>query len=214
MGSVVVPKARAAGLKVIPHLRPKTAGRHPLGKDPDALVCDLGDAAALDAAMVRADAVACLVGTMRKRFAQGDTYESSDYMPVVQLIESAKRAGGGRHFTLLSSVGARPGSGYLGWKWKCEEAVRKSGLPYAILRPSFFDDTGAASTPSDGGRRRPPPLVAGAIKAMGYIPGLRSVSERILPISINRLAEVVVRCATQKPAALELEGRPLRHDEL
>src|ERR1700694_4644184 len=108
VGTVVVPELRAAGLSVIPHVRPKTAAKHPMGKDPDALICDLSDAAALDAAMARVQAVVCLVGTMKKRFATGDTYESSDYQPVVYLVESARRAGpDARHFVLLSSFGTR-----------------------------------------------------------------------------------------------------------
>src|SRR5207245_922691 len=82
VGSALVPHLRAAGFKVLPHVRPKTASNHPLGKDPDAQIFDLGEAAKLDEALRRCDAIVCLAGTMRKRFAQGDTYESSDYRPV------------------------------------------------------------------------------------------------------------------------------------
>jgi nucleoside-diphosphate-sugar epimerase len=113
VGSALVPHLRAKGFSVIPHVRPKTAERHPLGKDPDALVIDLSDAPKLDAAISRAQAVVCAVGTMRRRFAAGDTYESSDCRPVVQLVESAKRAGQSPHFALVSSLGA-PGLGIPG----------------------------------------------------------------------------------------------------
>src|SRR5690349_19342371 len=89
-GTALVPRLRAAGFEVVPHVRPKTAPRHPLGKDEDAFVAELGEAQKLDAVMDRAQAVVCLVGTMRRRFAAGDTYESSDYLPVVQLAESAR----------------------------------------------------------------------------------------------------------------------------
>jgi uncharacterized protein YbjT (DUF2867 family) len=212
VGSVVVPKARAAGLRVVPHVRPKTAGRHPLGKDPEALICELGEAAALDRAMAGVDAVACLVGTMRRRFAAGDTYESSDYQPVVDLIASAKRAPGGpRYLVLLSSVGARAGSGYLGWKWRVEEAVRGSGLPHTILRPSIFDDRGSGAAPSDGRARRPPPLVGGALRLLAVVPGLRALGERLAPISIDELADAVVRAARDRgPVNAVLEGKQLR----
>src|SRR3954452_23715440 len=91
VGTALVPRLRAAGIEVIPHVRPKTAARHPLGKDPQALIADLGDAGRLDAAMAQVDSVVCLVGTMRRRFAAGDTYESSDYLPVLQLAQSAQR---------------------------------------------------------------------------------------------------------------------------
>ena len=51
IGTVLVPFLRARGFEVIPHVRPKTAARHPLGKDPQALVADLSDSVRLDAAM-------------------------------------------------------------------------------------------------------------------------------------------------------------------
>src|SRR2546423_11493656 len=84
VGTVLVPELRKSGIAVTPHVRPATAAKHPLGKDPEALVCDLADIGKLDPAMARCDGVACLVGTMRSRFRNGDTYESSDYLPVVE----------------------------------------------------------------------------------------------------------------------------------
>src|SRR3954471_25018633 len=122
VGSALVPALRSRGLGVIPHVRPRTADKHPLGRDPEALVCDLADLVKLDAAMARARAVVCSVGTMRRRFAAGDTYQSSDYQPVVQLVESARRRGS-RFFILVSALGARAGSGSLGWKHKAEQVV-------------------------------------------------------------------------------------------
>ena len=91
VGTVLVPELRKSGIEVTPHVRPATAAKHPMGKDPEAVICDLGDLGKVDAAMVRCDAVACLVGTMRSRFRDGDTYESSDFLPVVELVEAATR---------------------------------------------------------------------------------------------------------------------------
>ena len=202
VGSALVPFLRARGFEVIPHVRPKTAARHPLGNDPQALVCDLSDPAKLDAAMARAQAVVCLVGTMRKRFAAGDTYESSDYLPVVQLADSARRAGG-RHFVLLSSLGVRSQkSGYLGWKRKAEEAARERGLPVAILRPSFLDSTHAGSHASDGAQRKPPPLVGAALKALGALPGLRGVSDDLRPMPVEALCAAIARILDQRAAGV------------
>src|SRR5260370_10164720 len=96
VGTVLVPHLRAQGFQVIPHVRPKTAGKHPLGKDPDALICDLGEADTLDRTMARVHAVVCLVGTMRSRFAAGETYQSSDYRPVLQLVEAPPHGAGAR----------------------------------------------------------------------------------------------------------------------
>jgi uncharacterized protein YbjT (DUF2867 family) len=210
VGSALVPALRAQGFGVIPHVRPQTAARHPLGKDPDALVCDLSDAAKLDAAMAKAQAIVCSVGTMRRRFAQGDTYERSDFLPVVQLVESARRMPETRFFVLVSALGARRGSGYLGWKHKAEHVVRESELPYAILRPSFLDSTKSGSEPSDGKQRAPPPLVSGLLRGMGALPGLKGASDDLRPIPVEvlcRAIERLVREGTNHPEVLT--GRQL-----
>jgi uncharacterized protein YbjT (DUF2867 family) len=210
VGSVLVPHLRAFGFDVIPHVRPKTADRHPLGTDPQALVAELADAGKVDSVMARTDSVVCLVGTMRRRFAAGDTYESSDYRPVVQLVESAVRVPpGNRHFVLLSSLGARPGGGYLGWKYKAEEMVRASGLPHTVLRPSFLDTRGSGSRPSDGTQRKPPPLVGPALRLIGRIPALRPVSDDLRPMPVNVLCAAIAHILRDRAPLGVLTGRHL-----
>ena len=210
VGSALVPALRQQGFEVIPHVRPQTAGRHPLGQDAQALICDLGDAAKLDAAMARVQAVVCLVGTMRRRFDAGDTYASSDFQPVVDLVGSARRLATAPHFVLLSSLGARPGSGYLGWKHQAEEVVRQSGLPFAILRPSFLDSRAAGSHPSDGAQRRPPPLVGPALRLAGKVPGLRGFADDVRPIPVEVLCRAIARILRDRaPAASVMTGRQL-----
>lgn len=210
VGTVFVPRARARGLRVFPHVRPQTAARHPLGQDPDARVFDLAEAAKLDAALAEVEAVVCLVGTTRARFAAGDTYEKSDYQPVIDLLNAAKKKAVPPHFVLLSSYGARRMSGYLGWKWKAEEAVRGSGLPWTIARPSAFDSRGTASAPSDGRMRRPPPLMEGGMRALGALPGLRGLADDLRPISLEVLAAALVRVVIDRgPLGQVLTGREL-----
>lgn len=212
VGTVLVPYLRARGFQVVPHVRPKTAARHPFGKDAQALVADLADAGKLDARMARAQAVVCLVGTMRRRFSAGDTYESSDYGPVVQLVESARRAPSKepRHFVLLSALGARRGGGYLGWKFKAEEVVRASGLPCTILRPSFLDTTGSAMLPSDGTQRKPPPLIGGMVGLLRFFPLLRGFSDDLRPISAEVLCAAITRILRDRAPLGILHGRELR----
>ena len=195
VGSALVPHLRFSGFAVIPHMRPKTAERHPLGKDPRALVTELSDTARLDERMAHSQAVVCTVGTMRRRFAAGDTYETSDYRPVLQLVESARRAPPPRprHFVLVSAFGARPGGGYLGWKHKAEEAVRASGLPHTILRPSFIDSRASGSVPSDGTERKPPPAVGPALRLLGKVPRLRGMSDDLRPIPVMILCAAIAR---------------------
>jgi uncharacterized protein YbjT (DUF2867 family) len=211
VGTALVPRLRAAGFEVIPHVRPKTAARHPLGRDPQALIADLGNAQRLDGAMERAQAVLCLVGTMRRRFAAGDTYESSDYLPVVQLAESARRvpSPAPRHFVLLSALGARAGKGYLGWKFRAEEAVRQSGLVHTILRPSFLDSTRSGSEASDGTQRKPPPLVGALLDAVGHLPGLRGPADDLRPLPVEVLCDAIVRILRERGPQGTITGREL-----
>jgi uncharacterized protein YbjT (DUF2867 family) len=212
VGSALVPLLRESGFEATPHVRPQTARQHPLGNDPEALVCDLADSAAVDRGMTGCDAIACLVGTMRNRFRAGDTYETSDYLPVVRLVESARRvpSHGPRHFVLLSSLGARPGSGYLGWKWFAEEAVRHSPLPWTILRPSFLDTRGSRSTPSHGKERRPPPLVGGLLSIVAWLPGVRGYADELRPMGVNVLCRAIVRIVRDHgPTGEVLTGRTL-----
>ncbi len=210
VGTVLVPQLRAAGHHTIPHVRPQTAGRHPLGKDADALVCELSDSKQLDAAMARVQTVVCLVGTMRRRFKDGDTYESSDYQPVVQLVQSAQR-NHGRHFVLLTAYGTRAGAtGYLGWKWRAEEVVRNSGMPWAILRPSILDSTNSGAQPSDGTVRRAPPLIGGALRMLGAVPGLCALADDLRPIPIELLCRAIVHIVSDgAPRASVMTGRAL-----
>ncbi len=211
VGSVLVLHLRSSGFAVIPHVRPKTAERHPLGKDPRALVTELSDSARLDESMAHSQAVICAVGTMRRRFAAGDTYETSDYRPVVQLVESARRAPPPqpRHFVLVTAFGVRPGGGYLGWKHKAEEAVRASGLPHTILRPSFLDSRGSGSVPSDGVERKPPPALGPALRLLGKVPLLRGVSDDLRPIPVTVLCAAIARILDDRAPLGILSGRQI-----
>ena len=211
IGSVLVPRLRTAGCDVIPHVRPQTAARHPLGKDRRAFIADLSDAQKLDATMATVDAVVCLVGTMRRRFSAGDTYESSDYRPVVQLAQSARSvpSPSPRHFVLLTALGSRKGTGYLGWKFKAEQAVRESGLPHTILRPSFLDTTGSGAQPSDGKERRPPPLVGSALGLLGLVPPLKGLSDDLRPIPAGVLCAAIARIVRERAPSGILYGRQL-----
>src|SRR5260370_6214049 len=148
---------------------------------------------------------------MRKRFAAGDTYESSDYRSVVQLVESAKRvpAVQPRSFVLVSSLGARPGAGYLGWTHKAEQVVRERRLPFAVLRPSVLDSTHAGSQPSDGVQRKPPPLLGAMVRLIGALPGLRDVSLDWRPMPVEVLCSAIARILEGTAPNAVLVGRDL-----
>jgi len=189
-GRTLVPLATASGIDIVPHLRPASAA----GRDlhPQSAVLDLADAAALDAAMSGCTTVVQLIGTMRKRFSAGDTYESSDIGTTRQLVESAQRCGAD-HVVLLSSVGAgKPTGGYLRAKAQAEAIAIGSGLGWTIFRPSSFDGAG----------HRPPPGMALFTRLLGL--------DRFRPIPIEQLAAAILHVAASgEPRGVVLEGDSL-----
>ena len=208
-GQVFIPMATQAGHDVLFHVRPKTAEKTPLGKDPRARIFDLDDAAALAKALSGREAVLSFVGTMRGRFKAGDTYESSDIGSTRQLVDGAKAASVSR-FLLLSSYGAGGMGAYLKMKGECERIVRDSGLSYSLFRPS------ALASPSGGpesphGARKPPAAMGALLGAVGRIPGLHGWADDVKPIPIEVVCDafLAVLADPDKWNGRILEGRDL-----
>ncbi len=206
-GQVFVPTATAAGLELRLHVRPQTAQRSPLGGDPRARIFDLSDAEALRAALTGCDAVVSLVGTMRSRFAAGDTYESADVGSTRQLVEGARAAGVPR-FLLLSSVGAGGSGAYLQMKGTCEALVRESGLRWTIFRPS------ALASPAEGGagthgKRWVPPGLTALTAGLRKSPVVGDLVATYGAIPIPVLARAMVRVLEEPRDGAILQGNPL-----
>jgi uncharacterized protein YbjT (DUF2867 family) len=206
-GRVFVPRALAAGHDVLFHVRPQSADKSSLGKDPRARVFELGDAQALTDAMAGCEAVLSFVGTMRNRFKAGDTYESSDIESARQLTAGATAANVPR-FILLSSFGAGSLGAYLQMKGKCEAIVKESGLRWTILRPSALVSPEGSAEGTHGARRSPPGAraVFGAIRAL---PGLTGFADDVRPIPIEVLADAILRILGAPRDSAILEGRDL-----
>ncbi len=189
-GRTLLPQALAMGVDVVPHIRPASARGRDLPAQ--AAVLDLSNAESLDEALSGCTTVVQLIGTMRKRFAQGDTYETSDIGTTISLAESARRCAVD-HLILLSSVGAgRPVGAYLEAKAKAESVVIGSGIDWTIFRPSSFVGAG----------HRPPPGMATMTRIFGM--------DRVRPIPIEQLAAAILRVAVSGSARGEvLEGTSL-----
>ncbi len=204
-GRVFVPRALAAGHDVVFHVRPQSADKSPLGKDPRARVLDLANGPALADAMAGCEVALSFVGTMRNRFKAGDTYESSDIASTRELVDGARRAAVPR-FVLLSSFGAGSLGAYLQMKGKCRgDREKESGLRWTILRPS------ALVSPEDGaegthGVRRPPPGAGAVFSAMRALPGLAGFADDVRPIPI----EVLCDCDPPHPHPASRRRRPRR----
>lgn len=189
VGQTLVPLALHQQADFVAHARPRSAAK--LGQVPSA-VLELSDPKLVDVLRDRTTVV-CLIGTMRKRFAAGDTYESSDIGAVRELLTAAKAAGTVDHFVLLSSVGAgSPRGAYLKAKAEAERLVVVSGIPYTIFRPSAFEDREGA-----------------------FVPGMRTLTralglKKYEPIKLRELAGAILYSSLQHaPLNSILEGASL-----
>ena len=190
VGRHVVRLSGTIGQDIVPHVRPQSAAKTTLHEN--AAVLDLNDPEALDAALEGCTTVVQLIGTMRKRFSSGDTYESSDIGTTRSLVAGAQRQDVD-HVVLLSSTGAgRPMGAYLKAKAEAETLVRESGLRWTIFRPSSFDGEG----------HRPPP-------GMGLLTRALSL-DHLRPIEVPVLANAILHAACSAgPANVVLEGKEL-----
>lgn len=187
-GQALVKLCDARGVAIVPHVRPRHAAT-----DPRAAAFELTDAEALTKVLRGCTTVMQLIGTMRKRFAAGDTYESSDIGTTRLLVEAATRARTIDHIVLLGSVGAgKPRGAYLRAKAEAERIVRESGLPFTIFRPSFLSGPG----------RRPPPGAGALSRVLGLT--------RWQPITVVELASALLQVAIERAALGQvLEGDAL-----
>lgn len=188
VGQRVVALGGARGLSLLAHARPRPDRPSPEG----ALVFPLSDHDALVRALQGCTTVLQLVGTMKKRFASGDTYASSDVATTRQLVRAADEAGVD-HLVLLSSIGAgRPVGAYLAAKAAAEEVVRAGGVPFTILRPSSFQGAGHKAPPGLG--------------AVSRVPGL----DVLRPIAVDDLAAALLHVALRRaPLGAVVDGELL-----
>jgi uncharacterized protein YbjT (DUF2867 family) len=192
VGRTVLRLAVTRGTDFVPHVRPKTAAQG-IALYPRAAVLDLSDRAALIDALGDRTTVLQLIGTMRSRFARGDTYETSDIGTTRQLVEAAKESRSIDHLILLSSVGAgRPFGAYLEAKARAEAVVREAGIAFTLFRPSAFMGEGYR--------------VPNVFKTLTRAIGAKSWE----PIAIGDLAAALLRVAeTREPLNTALQGASL-----
>lgn len=189
------------------HVRPATAAKSPLGADPRARIFDLGDAAALVEAARGCDAIVSLIGTMRSRFATGDTYATSDVGTTRALVDAARAAGVPR-MLLLSSVGAGGSGAYLQMKGECEAIVRSSVLAWTIFRPSALASP-ATGTAGTHGKRWIPLGGTALTAALRSVRGIGGLVARYGPIPIEVLASAMVRVLEAPRSGEIVEGTAL-----
>jgi len=139
-GTKVVTQLLANGYAVRAFVRDIEAAREKLGDGVDYAQGDVREIETIVAALDGVDAIISTIGGGRSDPANWP--EFVDYGGVKNLAEAAASAGL-RQFVLVSSMGVtqedhmlnRLFNNVLIWKFKGEEALRASGVPYTIVRP-------------------------------------------------------------------------------
>jgi uncharacterized protein YbjT (DUF2867 family) len=98
---------------------------------------DIVEGTRLDEGMQDCDAVIHLVGIIVEKGT--NTFERVHHLGTRNVVEAARRTGIKR-FVQMSALGVRADgvARYQTTKWKGEEEVRQSGIPFCILRPSLI----------------------------------------------------------------------------
>jgi uncharacterized protein YbjT (DUF2867 family) len=204
VGREVVRQLCVRNTKTIAHVRPdsskledwrKTFGE--LGAEVDTTPWDVAQLAATWRAKPPAQ-VYILIGTTRSKAKldqlEGNIYEQVDYGLTKLAVDAARSSEQSPRLVYLSSVGADGAarSAYLRWRGKAEEAVKASGVPWVIARPSII--TGERD---DGrlGERSAAVIGDGLLAVAGVLGGkslrakYRSTTPDILASSLIRLGE-------------------------
>jgi uncharacterized protein YbjT (DUF2867 family) len=160
---------------------------------------DVIEGTGLDEFMRGCDAVIHLVGIIVE--SGRATFERVHHLGTRNVVGAARRNNISR-FIQMSALGARQDgvAEYQTTKWKAEEAVRQSGIPWCVLRPSLIFG------PGDG-------FVTQMLEVMRKAPLFRPVpgdgKPRFRPIFINDVTDCFARSLTNAAATnqtLELGG--------
>lgn len=157
--------------------------------EPDPLVQTLTD--------IEPTHVFFVIGTTKKRMREdeGDnSYEAVDYGLAKLLVDAAKVCESKPVFVYLSAQGTSEGAStaYYRARWKAEEAVRESGLPYVIARPGFI--SGGDRDESRPMERFGSAVATAAASALGVV-GADKLEDKLRPRDADEMAHQLVEAA-------------------
>lgn len=200
-GKAVVAELRHRGIQAIAHVRPDSRDLArwqghfaDLGAEVDTSPWQV-EALAKTLGKRGVTLVVCCIGTTQRRMkAQGEaqnSYEAVDFALPKMLAEASAKAGCVTRFVYLSSLGAGPKAqgAYLQWRWKAEEAVRASGVPFTIARPSIITGQRDEARPSEAFAGK---AADGLLAVLGAL-GATTLRDRYHSTTDARLAHALVR---------------------
>ena len=162
------------------------------GQDVEVSYASISDSAALKSAMDGVDGVVHLVAVIREKGAH--TFDSVNHLGTARVVEAAREAGV-RRFVQMSAIGAvdDPGLTYLQSKWRGEQAVVQSGVPYTILRGSILFGEGDEFIN----------MLAGLVRAFPLVPVAGNGGAMFQPLHIEDAA----RCLAETLLSDELASQ-------
>lgn len=149
-GRRIVAQLLERGYAVRAFVRDESRARERLGDEPQYSVGDVREPVTVAAAFDGVDAVISAIGSSGRAQDPTNSPQAVDYNGVKNLIDAAAAAGVTR-FVLVSSMGVtiedhplnQMFDDILKWKFKGEEHLRASGIPYTIVRPGgLTEDAG------------------------------------------------------------------------
>jgi len=217
VGREVVRQLCVRGSKPIAHVRPDSSKiadwRASFGELGATVDASPWNANALAAALreYHATELYILIGTTRGKakadHVEGDIYQQIDRGLTELAVDAAKQVGGIR-LVYLSSVGAdsTARSAYLKARGQAEDAVRSSGLPWVIARPSFIvgdrDESRIGEKVGAG--------IGDGMLAIAGLLGGKSLRAKYKSTSPDVLASALIRIAESPTHDLVVDGDDLR----
>ncbi len=226
VGRQVVAQLAARGQKVVAHVRPDSAQLETWqkrfaeqGAQTDSTAWTLEALTARLRELRPKVIYLCLGTTARRARAEqvgGNPYERVDYGLTKLAVDAAAAALAGQadgvRLVYLSSIGAAPNarSSYLAWRGKAEDAVRASGLPWVIARPSIITESAVATRDDRRLGERISAHVGDAGLALLALLGARRLRARYRSTTPEILAAALLRLADEAPAGHIASGDELR----
>lgn len=204
-GRAVVRRAVREGCRTVAHVRPGSSSLDRLCAEftdggvqvevtpwePDAMRRSLEK--------IRPTVIFSLLGTTAKRAkregmeaTQG--YERIDYGLSVMLMDAAVATESTARFVYLSAIGVSQNSRnpYMAVRWRAEQHLRGTGLPFTIVRPSFI--SGSDREESRPMERLGATVVDGLLSVVGAL-GAHELRDRYASLDADALARGMLRAA-------------------
>jgi len=195
IGSHIVRRLAADGHRVIAMSRSPDRARDRLPEGVELRRGDTTDASTLGPALAGVEVVVATVQFPNhpvENPRRGYTYVKVDGEGTVRLVDAARRAGV-RRFIYLSGAGTREGQ-TKPWfiaKLMAEKAVRESGIPYTVFRPSWVYG------PEDRSLNK----FATFARVLPFVPVIGSGRTRVQPLHVDDLAAAVAASIANPMAA-------------